>query len=227
MHTEKTRLAGLRDDSVDRNAMAWALAGAVALHLFFLLLVSFPDATPVFHEPSRPTEPFRISRVSLPPPPLEPRQRIENVTRKPAMPVPFPPESPPAPVREAFVVEFEVSRREDSVFLGDPQPPVAATGPLYPVGNVTLPVLIQQSKLQPVYPELARGARIEGRVTLQAIVLADGSVAEVTVLHCISPEVGFEEAAIEAIEQWRYEPALLNGRPVDVYLTVVVEFTLF
>jgi len=47
------------------------------------------------------------------------------------------------------------------------------------------------------------------------------------VLHCISPEVGFEEAAIEAIEQWRYEPALLNGRPVDVYLTVVVEFTLF
>ena len=45
-------------------------------------------------------------------------------------------------------------------------------------------------------------------------------------LKCNHPSVGFEEAAIEAVQQWRYDPALQDGSPVDVYFTIVVTFTL-
>ena len=87
-------------------------------------------------------------------------------------------------------------------------------------------VLIEETKEPPVYPELARVARLEGRVTLLAVILADGSVAEIEVLDCSEPGVGFEEASIEAVRQWRYEPATQRGVAVDVYFTIRVHFSL-
>ncbi len=91
---------------------------------------------------------------------------------------------------------------------------------------MTHPSLIPESKVAPIYPELARRARLSGRVIVQAVILEDGTVTETEVLQCDHPGVGFEEAAIEAITQWRYEPARLYGEPVNVYFTVNVEFTL-
>ena len=61
---------------------------------------------------------------------------------------------------------------------------------------------------------------------LQAIIHADGSVGELEVLRCNRPSMGFEESAIFAVSQWRYSPATQNGRPVEVYFTVFVEFKL-
>ena len=78
----------------------------------------------------------------------------------------------------------------------------------------------------PVCFELARVARLEGNVILQAIIHSDGSVGDVEVLRTNRPNMGFEEAAIQAVTQWRYQPALQNGRPVEVYFTVFVEFKL-
>jgi protein TonB len=80
--------------------------------------------------------------------------------------------------------------------------------------------------VKPEYPELARVARIEGRVILQAIILKNGTVGEIEVLNCNRPNMGFEEAAIGAVRQWRYVPATQGGRPVDVYFTVRVDFDL-
>ncbi len=61
---------------------------------------------------------------------------------------------------------------------------------------------------------------------LQAIIHSDGSVGDVEVLRTNRPNMGFEDAAIAAVTQWRYKPALQNGKPVEVYFTVFVDFKL-
>ncbi len=89
-----------------------------------------------------------------------------------------------------------------------------------------MPVLIESTKQTPLYPEPARKAKLTGRVILEAVVLKDGTVSNIKVLRTPRPGMGFEEAAIDAVKQWRFRPALRNGEAVDVYFTVVVEFEL-
>lgn len=99
--------------------------------------------------------------------------------------------------------------------------------PLYAgVGGVTNPELISSSKVRPKYPEIARKAKIQGKVVLQAIIRKNGVVSNVQVLRSPGRKFGFDEAAIAAVRQWRYKPGLQNGKPVDVYFTVVVDFVL-
>jgi len=92
--------------------------------------------------------------------------------------------------------------------------------------GVTVPELIAQAQVDPVYPEGARRSKIEGKVILQAVILADGSVDELTVLQSTAPGQGFEEAALAAVKQWRYRPATKDGQPVPVQFTVVIDFAL-
>jgi TonB family protein len=75
----------------------------------------------------------------------------------------------------------------------------------------------------PVYPPLAVAARVQGRVTLECVIGEDGRVSDIAVIR------GYpllDDAAIEAVRQWRYVPSLLNGVRVSVVLTVVVDFRL-
>ncbi len=92
-------------------------------------------------------------------------------------------------------------------------------------GGVTLPVLILESKVQPVYPEAPRRRRQEAQVVLQAIILKDGTVEKLQPVMSTG-DCSFEEAAIAAVKQWRYKPATFKGKPVGVYFTVVVDFKL-
>ena len=92
--------------------------------------------------------------------------------------------------------------------------------------QLTEPVLIQSSKMLPVYPEIARHAGVTGRVILQAVIGPEGSVGSIVVLRESPERVGFGEAAIRAVSQWRYRPGLLAGNPVSVQMTITVEFTL-
>ena len=78
-------------------------------------------------------------------------------------------------------------------------------------------------KVQPNYPPLARQARIQGQVLLQAQISKDGSIEN---LSLISGHPMLAPAAIEAVKQWRYKPYMLNGEPVAVDTQVVVNFTL-
>jgi len=78
-------------------------------------------------------------------------------------------------------------------------------------------------KVQPAYPPLARQARIQGQVLLQAQISKDGSIEN---LSLISGHPMLAPAAIEAVKQWRYKPYMLNGEPVAVDTQVVVNFTL-
>jgi len=77
--------------------------------------------------------------------------------------------------------------------------------------------------VNPVYPEEAQAAGISGVVILECVIGVDGSVIEARVLQSI-PEL--DQAAIDAVSQWQYETTLLNGEPVEVEMTVTINFTL-
>jgi periplasmic protein TonB len=88
--------------------------------------------------------------------------------------------------------------------------------------GVVPPALIQ--RIDPVYPEAMRIARLEGTVHLQAVITSSGSVDEVRVIGSVNPIL--DAAAVSAVRRWLYTPATLNGRTVSVYLTVDVTFRL-
>ena len=75
----------------------------------------------------------------------------------------------------------------------------------------------------PAYPPAAREAGIEGVVMLDATIGPEGEVSDIEVLRSV-PEL--DQAAIDAVEQWRWEPTLVDGEPVSILLTVTVNFTI-
>ncbi len=75
----------------------------------------------------------------------------------------------------------------------------------------------------PIYPAVARTARVEGVVILEAVIDAAGRVESVHVLRSIPL---LDQAAMEAVRQWTFTPTTLNGTPVPIVMTVTVNFTL-
>jgi TonB family protein len=76
----------------------------------------------------------------------------------------------------------------------------------------------------PSYPGDARQEKVTGVVILEAIVDEQGNVAGIRPLK--SPDQRLTDAASAAVKQWKYEPATLQGKPVAVYLTVTIKFSL-
>jgi periplasmic protein TonB len=79
-------------------------------------------------------------------------------------------------------------------------------------------------KVQPVYPPMAKIARVQGQVVLAAIIGKDGTIQNLHVVSTSSPLLN--QSALDAVKQWRYRPYILNGEPVEVDTTVTVTFTL-
>ena len=88
-------------------------------------------------------------------------------------------------------------------------------------GNVQAANLIR--KVTPVYPPLAKQARIQGTVRFTAIIGKDGTIQN---LQLVSGHPLLVEAARQAVSQWQYKPTLLNGEPVEVVTQIDVNFTL-
>ncbi|MEX2264046.1 MAG: energy transducer TonB [Bryobacteraceae bacterium] len=105
-------------------------------------------------------------------------------------------------------------------------PPEAVAAPSDP-SRVRIGAEVLKAKLirqtQPVYPELARQARLQGNVRLEAVIGRDGSIASLTPL---SGHPLLLPAALEAVKQWSYQPTFLNGNPVEVVTEIVVPFSL-
>ncbi|MGA2212795.1 MAG: energy transducer TonB, partial [Bryobacteraceae bacterium] len=109
----------------------------------------------------------------------------------------------------------------------------SAAPPPPPVKTVTTPQRIrvggnvQQAnlvrKVTPLYPPLAKQARIQGVVRFTAIIGKDGSIQN---LQLVSGHPLLVQAAKDAVSQWQYKPTLLNGEPVEVVTTIEVNFTL-
>ncbi len=78
-------------------------------------------------------------------------------------------------------------------------------------------------KVTPQYPPLAKQARIQGVVVLQALIGKDGTI---TGLHVVSGHPMLTNAALEAVKEWKYKPYYLNGEPVEVETTINVNFSL-
>jgi protein TonB len=78
--------------------------------------------------------------------------------------------------------------------------------------------------VDPIYPDMAKAARIEGTVILEAVIDPQGRVRNVHVLRSVPL---LDDAAVAAVQQWEYEPTLLNGLPVPVIVTVTVRFEMY
>jgi protein TonB len=86
------------------------------------------------------------------------------------------------------------------------------------------PVVVK--KINPKYPEMARTTGLEGTVLLRILVYKDGSVRDVIVARASGTNVGFEEAAIDAVKQWVFKPAIQNQKPVSVWVNYPIRFTI-
>jgi protein TonB len=95
------------------------------------------------------------------------------------------------------------------------------TTPIRPAGEVRMPRLLK--RVDPLYPEIARQARVQGVVILEATTDICGRVVEVRILRSIPL---LDQAAVDAVRQWLYEPMVVNGRPHGVVFTVTLRFEL-
>jgi len=89
------------------------------------------------------------------------------------------------------------------------------------VGAGAVPTRVKN--VPPIYPALAQSSQVQGVVILQARIGPDGHVTNARVLRSIPL---LDQAAMDAVLQWEYQPTLLNGRPVPVLITATINFTL-
>lgn len=112
---------------------------------------------------------------------------------------------------------------------GPPPPPTpaqpakskAANGPLRIATGVAEANLVH--RVMPVYPPLAKSARVQGTVEFTAVINKEGQIEN---LRLVRGHPLLVEAAREAVLQWRYRPTLLNGQAVEVVTDIIVNFTL-
>jgi protein TonB len=215
--TEEQRLKGeldqaerwLESDPAQRRIVRRALAAALALHAT-VLVARMPDWGPDPVRVDAPAEQaMQVQFLKPPPPPKAPPKPPEPVQKKIPRPDPTPDE--PEPVKEPPPAP------PSTPVTAPPSPmPAQDMGPVR-VAPGQGPGLIK--KVEPHYPPMARTARIEGKVVVDAIIRKDGSVSDVKVLSASSPM--FEQACVDAVRQWRFTPG-----SQDVILTVTVNFTL-
>ena len=77
--------------------------------------------------------------------------------------------------------------------------------------------------VKPIYPEYLKASKVSGVVTMNAVIGTDGMVRVIDNLK--GPDPGLENAAADAVRQWQFSPTLLNCQPIDVAMTVTVNFT--
>jgi protein TonB len=187
-----------------------------------------------------------IAAPPPPPPPPPPPQAVQKVEIKPVARLIQPGKllQPRAIPKEVAVFKEDalgalppdvVNNSQEGIFggiaganvIGVPAalapPPPKPTGPtrIKQGGQVTQ--ASQLVKTNPIYPALARQARIQGDVVLHAIIDKDGKVSE---LQVISGHPLLVQSAIDAVKQWRYKPTLLNGEAVEVDTTITVHFSM-
>lgn len=206
----------------DRRTMRWAIAFAVAIHLI-ILVIHLPELTSADQPEVDKQKVYVVQQVRFRPPPPQKQQEIPKPKAK-KVPIPDPTPDEPEPIRTPEDIRPEIDLPETDIIFDIPEgpPPSEPEGPIHVGGDVAAPNKI--SAPQPQYTEIARKARIQGVVIVQAIINKQGNVTDVKVLKGLP--MGLDQAAVEAIRKWKFEPATLNGKPVDVYYNLTVNFTL-
>ena len=212
----------LMEEKEDDRAMKYSIAGAVVAHLIFLL-INFPQMISEPQEVEKEKKVYVVQQVRFQPPPPKQKKELPKPKAK-KVPIPDPTPDEPEPIRlEEPEPDVDLPDVDDIVFGIPDAPPVAEpTGPIHVGGDVQKPEKIHAP--QPQYTEIARKARIQGVVIVQAIINKEGEVTNVKVLKGLA--MGLSEEAVKAIKTWKFTPATLNGKPVDVYYNLTVNFRL-
>jgi protein TonB len=126
----------------------------------------------------------------------------------------------------AFIRELINDRSEEAPpplppDLPVPPPPAVLKPAPFRVSHLEQADLVQ--RVNPVYPPLARQARVQGVVVLEAVISRQGAIES---LRVVEGHPLLTQAAVDAVKQWRYRPLMLNGEPIQVITTVTVTFTL-
>jgi protein TonB len=156
-----------------------------------------------------------------PPPPVIPNQPIVKPTIGTPVPVPDAqaPEQTIMTQQEIAAINAPVglsgSGRDSLVIANTDDMP--SEGEFVYYEDEPTPV----TRVDPTYPEFAREAQIQGKVTLHVLVGKDGRVKSVKVIKGVT---GLNEAAVEAIKKWVFKPALSNNKPVAVWVEVPMDF---
>lgn len=224
------------------------LSAAALAHLALGLAIVAVTAiiVPPVRGPEPPPRPISIVRgieSIAPERPLAPRKKTEAPTSRTAIPPKPPdPQVPPKRTPETLSMPTSPSAGPPGETTGPPigtdldgpggpgGPGVDDTGsgtdvdaaPVEVTADMSRPVLLV--KVEPAYPEVPRKARLGGRVVVRAVIGPDGTIESAGVFA--STNRLFDDAAVNAVRQWRYRPALMNGTPVRVYFSVVVDFVL-
>jgi protein TonB len=167
--------------------------------------------------PPRRPAPSAPASMSINAAPIAPPEGVTEETRREGV-------AERSEIREIDEVEGNTTSLVDGIG-------VAPTAPPPPPERVPLPTRLPSGikapvktvEIAPVYPVMARNAHVQGTVILEAVVDANGRVEDVRVLRSIPL---LDQAAADAVRQWRYTPTLLNGRAIPIVLTVTVSFTL-
>jgi periplasmic protein TonB len=105
-----------------------------------------------------------------------------------------------------------------AITVAKPKP----TGPARISGGVMQGQILVRT--QPVYPPIAKVAHMSGTVVLRAVITKAGTIESLSVVSTTNQM--FNNAALDAVKQWKYKPYLLNGEPTEVDTTITVNFTL-
>jgi len=208
----------------DNRTLRIATVIAVVFHVV-LAIVKFPEwSTKAAEATQNKPKIFLVQQARFKPPEVQKQQEILK-PRTVRVPIPDPTPDEPEPVRQ-YEPEEEIPETPvppEAVF-GDIGPPPAPEdeGPIRVGGQLKEPRKIKY--VEPIYPEIARRARVAGTVILEVVVDRDGNPKSIKVLRGLS--MGLTEAAIEAVKQWKWEPSTLNGKPVEVIVVVTVNFKL-
>lgn len=134
--------------------------------------------------------------------------------REASVPVPSPPAAAlrTAPAGGGIQESFEAP---STPFDDFPEEVVACTGPQRPV-RIYSPL--------PVFPPQREGLTFPAKVVLESIIDKQGAIARVRVRTSFHP--AFDQAAVDALKSWRFRPAVLGGRPLNVYYTLTVNYVL-
>ena len=210
------------------------VAVAIGLHAAALLTILVQNflGVPAIGEPPVQVTFAQVAPPPPPPPPPAPKPAAPKVVPKVEIamptemvqPVATPEEVKTEPIPEPVVTGGEPGGVEGGVPGGTGTAPLPEepAGPIRVGGDVSAPEAISQPP--PEYPALARSARVAGVVTLEAIIHRDGSVSDIRVVKGL--RMGCTEAAVEALERWRFKPAMRKGEPVDVYYELTIQFKL-
>ena len=198
-----------------------AHAGAVVA-----IVVATVTAADVFPPVKRALDFVEVVAPPPPPPPVKRAQAPAATTASNvplAAPVGIHEEPATSPLEEAVADPGILPG--DAIAIPDPPadipPPPPVREPVRVGGAIRPPERL--SAPPPIYPSIARAARVQGTVILEATIGVEGTVSDVRPLRSIPL---LDAAAIEAVRQWRFTPTLLNGVPVPVVMTVTVTFAL-